>query len=273
MMMRLLLTAFLLTGALPVSYHAQTGSALDRWVPFPVSTVPFGVGERNHYKVTYGLLGSVGQSTLEIAAIDTIRGAPAYHINFRMEGGVPFAKVNDHFQSWLDVSKLHSHRFDQNVHEANYKRHRIIDFLPGEGVWQQRVGEKEESGDLATPLPLDDISFIYYIRTLPLEVGETYTLDRYYKGEGNPVVVKVLRREKVKLPAGEFQTIVVQPTIKTRGLFSEGGRAEVYFTDDEQRILVQLKTKLSIGTLNLQLLAYTPGTRLVTVPGMPSSEQ
>jgi hypothetical protein len=246
----------------------QNGSALDRWVPFPVAPVPFGLGERMDYRVTYGILGTVGRSSLEVSAIDTLRGAASYVIDFRLNGAITFARVDDHYKSWLDVERLQSHRFDQNVKQVNYKRHRILDFHPDSGIWR-RI-DNGDSGPLATTQPLDDISFLYFVRTLPLEVGETYTLDRYFKDDGNPVVVKVLRKEKVKVPAGEFETIVVQPIIKTDGLFSEGGKAEVYFSDDDQRLVVQLKTRLSIGTLNLQLTAYTPGTRLVRIPGRPA---
>ena len=100
------------------------------------------------------------------------------------------------------------------------------------------------------------------MRTLPLEVGRTYEFRRYYKEAGNPVILKVLRRETIKVPAGTFNTIVVQPLIRTSGLFSDGGRAEVYFTDDDRRLIVLLKTKMSIGTLQLQLEQYTPGAEL-----------
>jgi hypothetical protein len=65
------------------------------------------------------------------------------------------------------------------------------------------------------------------------------------------------------VPAGKFNTIVVQPIIKTRGLFSEGGRAEVYFTDDDRRILVQLKSKVKIlKSLDMTLDGYTPGVAI-----------
>ncbi|MGH7507419.1 MAG: DUF3108 domain-containing protein [Longimicrobiales bacterium] len=244
--------------------QAQTGSALTRWVEFPVADVPFGPGERLEYEVRYGIAGRVGKGALEVVQVDTMRGHPAYHLRFTLEGGILFAKVDDDMQSWLDVSRLVSLRFDQNVKEVNYKRHRIIDFFPAEGVWRRL--DVEESGELATTEPLDDISFLYFVRTLPLVVGETYTLDRYWKDEGNPVTVKVLRKERVKLPAGEFETIVVQPIIKTDGLFSEGGEAEVYFTDDDRRLLVQLKSKVSFGTLDLRLTSYTPGTVLEPGP-------
>jgi len=61
------------------------------------------------------------------------------------------------------------------------------------------------------------------------------------------------------VPAGEFDAIVVQPIIKTKGIFSEGGRAEVWLSDDADRIMVQMKSKLSFGSLNLYLTSYQRG--------------
>jgi hypothetical protein len=256
----------LLMGAGAPVGAAQAGPPPIRWMEQPIAPVPFGVGERMEYDVKFGILGTIGKGVLHVTTIDTIRGNPSYHIDFTLKGGIPFAKVDDRMQTWLDVSDLVSHRFDQNVDEVGFRRHRIIDFFPGEGRWEQQVRERDgaevETGELATAEPLDDISFLYYVRTLPLEVGETYTIPRYWKDEGNPVTVHVLRREKVKLPAGEFETIVVRPIIKTRGLFSEGGEAEVYFTDDDRRLLVQLKSKVSFGTLNLVLKKFEEGTGL-----------
>lgn len=251
----------LLLGASAPAAGAQSGPPPTRWlVSSPVAPVPFGVGERMEYDVKYGILGTVGKGVLQVAEIDTIRGYPSYRLDFTLKGGIPFAKVDDRYQSWLDVSRLISHRYDQDVDEVGYQRHRIIDFFPSEGRWE-RV-DVVETGELATDVPLDDISFLYFVRTLPLEVGETYTIPRYWKDEGNPVTVEVLRREKVRLPAGEFNTIVVRPIIKTKGLFSEGGEAEVYFTDDDRRMLVQLKTKVSFGTLNLVLRRFEEGSSL-----------
>ena len=114
-----------------------------------------------------------------------------------------------------------------------------------------------------TSRPLDEVSFLYYARTLPLEVGQTYTLNQYFKKDGNPVVLKVLRKERVRVPAGTFETIVVRPIIKTKGLFSEGGEAEVYFTDDERRIMVQMRSRVPVvGSISLHLKEYRPGEPL-----------
>jgi len=103
------------------------------------------------------------------------------------------------------------------------------------------------------PNPLDEGSFLYFVRTLPLEVGKTYEFQRYFKAQGNPVRIRVLRRETVTVPAGTFKAVVLQPTFQTKGIFSQNGRAEVWISDDERRLMVQMKSKLSFGSLNLYL--------------------
>lgn len=249
-------------GAAPAAGQTVLGRPAAADPPAPAfAPVPFGPGERLGYEVKLGVFGTVGQGAMEVVGVDTVRGRPSYHLRFDLEGKVLFARVDDRLQSWLDVQHLIARRFQQDQKEINFERHRIFDFLPEEGRYV-RV-DREGGGDMATREPLDDVSFLYFVRTLPLEVGQTYTFDRYYKPDGNPVVLKVLRKEKVTVPAGTFNTVVVQPIIQTDGLFGEGGEAEVYFTDDEARLLVQMKSKVPvIGHLSLHLASYTPGRRL-----------
>ncbi len=213
--------------------------------------VPFEVGELLEYKVKLGILNA-GEGSLEVAAIESVRGTPAYRAVMRIDGGVLFARVRDEFQTWFDTRTLTSLRFIQDQDEVGSKRYRHYEMFPERGVWERR--DDEEVGDLPTSLPLDDISFVYFIRTLPLEVGDVYTFNRYFKDTGNPVIVRVLRKEEKEVPAGVFQTIVVQPIIRTRGLFGQGGRAELYFSDDDRRALVYMRSSVPIvGSLTLHL--------------------
>jgi Protein of unknown function (DUF3108) len=88
---------------------------------------------------------------------------------------------------------------------------------------------------------------------VPLEIGRTYEFQRYFKPDRNPVTIRVVRRERVTVPAGTFNAIVIQPTIKTTGVFSDDGRAEVWLSDDEHRMIVQMKSRLSFGSIDLYL--------------------
>ncbi len=101
--------------------------------------------------------------------------------------------------------------------------------------------------------PLDEGSFIYYLRALPLAVGKTYTINRYYNADHNPVIVRVVGREHIKVAAGEFDAFVIEPVIKSRGLFGEDSHAQVWLADNPQRLLLRLKSKLPVGTLTMEL--------------------
>ena len=55
----------------------------------------------------------------------------------------------------------------------------------------------------------------------------------------------------------------MQPVIKTRGIFSENGHAEVWLSDDANRIMLQMKSGLSFGSINLYLTSFRPKGRYV----------
>jgi len=219
---------------------------------------PFGPGERMEYKVKVGIF-SAGRGSMRVLGIDSVRGHETYKAAMTIKGGLGPAHVDDLTTTWFSVRDLVSWRFVQNIHEVNYKSFRDYEMYPSEGEWKR--ADNDESGPLGSPLPLDDISFVYFIRTLPLEVGKTYTFPRYFKDDGNPVIIKVLRKDEREVPAGKFKTIVVKPIIQTDGLFGEGGDAELHFTDDDRRILVYMKSNIPHfpGSLTLHLTSYTPG--------------
>ena len=221
--------------------------------------LPFGTGERADYQVKLGVV-SVGSGSVEVLGIETVHGTPTYHTRMRVSGGVPLARVNDRYESWIDVEGIFSRRFVQDVHEVGYDRSRVYDFDVARRTWRRTDGS-DDTGVLTTSEPLDDLSFMYFARTLPLKVGDQYRLNRYFKESGNPVVLRVVRKETVTVPAGRFNTVVVQPTIRTAGLFGEGGRAEIYFSDDERHIPVLIKSRVSrVGSLTMALKTYRPGT-------------
>jgi hypothetical protein len=237
--------------------HGQNGEE-----PARVARVPFGPGERAEYSVSLGILGKVGEGSMEVVQVTEVDGHPTYHLRFNLYGKVLVGKVDDTFESWFDVAGLFSRRFTKRQHEINYRAHKQYEFYPDRMVY--RRPETGEEKPLGSPRPLDDVSFLYYARTLDLSPGKTYTLDRYFTESGNPVILKVLRREVMRNPNGdEIPVVVVQPIINTDGLFGQGGEAEIYFTDDWRRIPVKLSSKVPIiGRLGLTLTGYTAGERI-----------
>lgn len=210
--------------------------------------VPWNVGEKLTYDVRFGSL-KVGSGLMEVQGIENVRGKDAYRIYFNVRGGVPLYRVDSRLHSWMDVRTLNSLRHVQDYEQGGKERQRHWEIYPDRAVYQLE-GEEEKP---SVSQPLDDGSFLFFVRTVPLVTGRTYTFNRYFRPDRNPVVVRVLRRETITVPAGTFETVVLQPIIKTSGIFSEGGQAEIWLTDDDRRMMVQMKSKLSFGSLNLYL--------------------
>ncbi|KPK81933.1 MAG: hypothetical protein AMS25_04295 [Gemmatimonas sp. SM23_52] len=249
--------ALLLLNASP-GFGVQQGQAPAADAEAALATVPFGVGERFDYRVKFGPL-KVGKAFMEVARIDTVAGHPTYHLISVIQGSTPFYRLDDRQESWLDVYQLASRRYLQDSHQGSYTRFREYELDLENGTYTRNDG----ASDSIPANALDQASFVYFLRTVPLEVGATYEWNRYFRFDRNPVILRVLRRERVKVPAGEFSTIVVQPIIKTRGIFSEGGEAEIFITEDELRMPVKVKSKLAVGSVTLELTEYVAGERLL----------
>ena len=210
--------------------------------------IPYAAGERLAYDVKFGSI-DVGDAVMEVLGLENVRGRQALHIRFNVKGGTFLYKVNDRYESWIDTVNLVSLRHWQNIDEGSYERERKFEIMPEIGVYK----ENEKPNQPTVAEPLDDGSFFFFLRTIPLEVGKTYSFERYFKPDRNPVTVTVVRRERIRVPAGTFEAIVLHPTIKAKGVFGEGGRAEIWIADDSSRIMLQMKSKLKFGSLNLYL--------------------
>ena len=205
------------------------------------------IGEELSYKLKYSIFG-IGQASLGVPGLDTIDGWPTYAAEMRIEGSVLGYDIDQKLYSWIDTGKLFSRRFMKD----DPGRPREYDFFPEERRVRQ-IQHRDTTWSIQTTEPLDDLAFVYLARTLPLEVGQIYEYNRYFKEERNPIILKVLRRDKLEVGAGVFNTIVVQPIIPESSLFAEGGDAEVHFSDDERRLIVYMKVDGPILPFNITL--------------------
>ena len=259
---RALLAAAVLAAGVPAAAATLGAQAPTPIPPRPTTgwaRVPFGVGERLVYDVKFGAL-KVGNGSMEVLGTALLRGREVYHTSFRVRGGTLFYRVHDVYESWFDVRTLASLRHKQDKDEGSYERQRTFEIFPERAAYREDAKPEQPSVEL----PLDDGSFLYFVRTIPLEIGQTYTFMRYFRPDRNPVTIRVLRRERVTVPAGTFDAVVVQPVIKTKGIFGEGGQAEVWLADDASRMILQLKSQLKVGSINLYLREFRPPT---TMPG------
>jgi hypothetical protein len=239
--------------SLPDSVHCaphETRVAVTPATHRPV----FADGETLSYDVSFGKV-HVGSGEMRFMGRDTVRGNELWSAMLMISGGISKFSVRDTTRSWFDSVTFNSYRFVQLLNEPGGHPHRDMEIFPARRIYRKNA--EPELPSVADPV--DDVSLVYLARTLPLEPGQCYELHRYYKPEGNPIVVHVVRRERIVVPAGTFNAIVLRPEITTSGIFSKNGHAELWLLDDSTRTVLQLKSQLPFGSINLYLKRVVRG--------------
>jgi len=167
-------------------------------------------------------------------------------------------RVRDRYESFLDPATFCSHNTARRVEEGFRKVETNItfDYSRSKAVLEQKNLKKNSSKHEEHTIPgcvTDVLSAIYYVASLPLQVGSTYRFPLSDGGETLTVNVQVEAREQIKTPAGTFNTIRVQPETSS-GLLKEKGKIWVWYSDDAARVPVQARVHLYWGTLTFTLL-------------------
>ena len=84
--------------------------------PAPAPAYPWSVGETLTYSAKLGIL-SLGSGTLEVAGIDTVRGAETFRFRFRLQGKTIVYSLDDVLESFVGTKDLISRRFVQDFVE------------------------------------------------------------------------------------------------------------------------------------------------------------
>ena len=233
----------------------------------PGSAWTFALGETATYSVAIGRF-KIGEARLSVHGPETISGQEVVRTSLTVEGGPPFFRVEIYMSSWIDPVHLHSVRFERRVREGRkrYADRYSLDQTAGMFTaerWSddldQFVPSDAEEGGAMPADAIDEIAFFYLVRTLPLEPGATYSLDNYFKPDSNPIVVRVLGRERIRVPAGHFETVVVEPIIPELGVFQAKKKPRVWITDDERRLIVKMRSSAPVGPVALNLTDYEEG--------------
>ena len=206
---------------------------------------PFAVGETLRYDASLGYF-PVGTATVSVSRKTRERDVDAYVFTLAGQGGPPGWRVRYDLTSWTDSRRFNSLRFHRRLLQGGKTDEHQYVILPDSSRYRE-VGVAGEW--VAPPEPLDELAFLYFLRTAPLQLGRSYSYSRYFKTGYNPIQVKVAEtRAAVTMPDGKsVPTIPVEVTAR-------GMTMKAWLTDDTRRVPVQLEIPLPFGVVELQLV-------------------
>lgn len=232
-----------------------TANATDNQPP----SQTFKVGEDFSYDVRWWFIHA-GDASLGVKGIFVIDGWPCYHFVGTAKSQILFFfKVKDRIESFSTADALLPILFIKRIHEGKYKKDISISFNwknPKNPIATYKTKTETKTFPL-NPDSRDPLGIFYYFRTLKLpEPGRKINICVYSGKKNYPLFVEIIRREKIKVPAGTFNTILVKlyPQPGFEGLFRHEGDIKIWITDDNARIPVKIKAKIPIlGSINIVL--------------------
>jgi Protein of unknown function (DUF3108) len=129
-----------------------------------------------------------------------------------------------------------SHKVSWTIHDAN-----------------QAQAPQTSSVEFSEPIQ-DVLTVIYFVRTLPLEIGKTFDIPLSDAGRVFRFSVAVRERKRINTVLGKVNALRVEPT-----LFGEGGvvrrrgTLSIWITDDARRLPVKAQLKVDMGTFDISL--------------------
>lgn len=217
--------------------------------------LPFGPGEQLTYSVRVSKLGTVGRGTMTVEGPVAVRDVETYLLRFSLRARFGFLTAEDRTSSWIDPQRMAVLRFHKHERHPLSKYDEKVELFPQDGHWER---SPSDTGVSPTDAPLDELSFIYFVRTLPLVPDTTYELTRHFESGRNPIQVKVVRRDTLVTEAGTFPTVFVELRVKDPRRYKGEGVIGIHFSDDHLRLPVRITSSMPLfGSTVLTLVAHS----------------
>ncbi len=226
--------------------------------------LPFKPGEDLTFRIRYGFI-TAGIAHMRILPDEQKFNREVMHIQTTARNVPAFGwiySVDDVINVLLDPVRLRPLYYEKKLREGTYKADLFVTYEHEDSLARvkfirynsdMKIKKKEEFPVKIPAGAFDVLSAFYYIRTLPLKVGESYYLTGHQKKKVYNLQVKVHRKEELEVEAGTFKSLVVEPMLKGEGIFKQKGRLLIWLTDDSLHIPVQMTSKVIVGHITSEL--------------------
>lgn len=226
---------------------------------------PLTLGEKLIFKIRYGFINA-GTAVMSILEESEVSGYTTLHIQTTARSASGFSwiyKVEDVVSTYVRIPDFFPIRFEKKLREGSYFADQFADFFPEDSLAvveniryddDMKIKRREKKEIKAPPFIHDVLSAFYVVRTIDLNVGEPVYIKTIEKYKVYDLKVIVHKKETIKVEAGKFRCIVIEPVLKEGGIFKNKGKLKIWLTDDDLKIPVQMKTEVVVGSLTTELI-------------------
>jgi hypothetical protein len=210
----------------------------------------FPVGERFEYEARFSFL-NLGTMILEVEDTLTYCGTPCYRISSILSSthSLRFLfSIDDTIKVYTSTDELLPVLYQERINESGYCRTSDLYF-------DHEAGTVSYDDTLIVEIyedTRDVLSFWYYMRLLPLELGDTLEVSVHSARENHDIMCVVSDSIRVRTNAGEFNTILVEPRTEGKGIFGARGGMRIWYSEPD-RLPVQIQASMKFGSVTFKL--------------------
>lgn len=221
----------------------------------------FKEGEWLRYKMSYSGFLKAGNATLSVKK-DSLNNKEVFHVTGRgwTTGIIKlFFKVEDDYQSYIDIDTKKPYLFKRKINEGGYKIHRHTQFNYQNNT--AYVQDFKHQTDSIVPIGniQDMLSSFYYLRNYDvsnMKPGEEISLDMFIDYKTFPFKLRFLGTEIIKTRFGKIKTLRFRPMVQAGRVFKENESVTIWISADQNKIPIRMKASLAVGSLKAELDAF-----------------
>ena len=220
-------------------------------------------GEWFRFRISYSGWWKAGEATLSVTN-ETLKGKPVYHVKGKgVTTGMTklFFGVEDYYETYIDKNTTLPYRFIRKIDEGGHTKDKIIDFNQQSNVATVNDKKHNEVKTFQTEPNIHDmVSAFYYLRNSidseNLKDGDETVINMFFDQENFKFKLKFLGREEVKTKFGKVKALIFRPYVQAGRVFKEKESLTVWISDDQNKIPLQIKADLAVGSLKADIDAY-----------------
>lgn len=168
-----------------------------------------------------------------------------------------FYYVNDYAESKIQYGKPKHFKLIQVEGKYRGNKETIFDYDQKEIVFINHLKNITTYHKGIDKVFMDVLSGFFYLRTLPISLEDTVSVDIFDNNKFMTVKVQPIKEEKIELSdKKEIDTIVIKPLLDTEGLFKRKGDIIIWLSKDNNKIPLRIETKVSVGRVTAELREY-----------------
>jgi hypothetical protein len=224
--------------------------------------IPFYPGEKLTYEGKWGPIPA-GEVTLEVLPKETINGIEAYHFSMitRTNAAVDLVyKIRERQDSFVDNDLTHSILFKKRT-ESKHPRDVVVTF-----DWEKREAAHSNFGEKSPPIKIlpgsfDPLALLFILRLQDLRENSVIEIPVCDGQMNYRVKATVSGRDSIEIQGKTYPAFEVTPDMERLESIvkkSENPELKIWYTADEKKIPLRIRSKVGIVSFVFELTAIAP---------------